>query len=298
MSMSFCLGERTSDLMSLGFSIMLVPGNPTEMARDCFAEMVFGKVGPLPWPKIGQDDRAAIMHSSGTTGTTKGIVQTHGNLIAMFELFVRFEASHYKYPAEENVNLAVLPMFPIYGLALFAAGLLTMGTTVVVMQRLDPKKAIRAIDRFKVTHFPVIPPILSALTRAKVKGGQNSSLRSLKQVSSGAAPMNNRYVQEFMWNFLHVDFIQVMLCFFFCIAKRNVHRIKICLRLNTGIRHDRVSCSGDERVQHWEDTAARFAQIVGSKYGGEGGQLEDSIVLAAEKARELLLRGPAIMKGH
>jgi 4-coumarate--CoA ligase len=81
-------------------------------------------------------------------------------------------------------------MAPRYGLSLFAVGLLSLGTTVVVMKRFDVGEAVRAIHRYKVTHFPLVPPIMAALLRAKAAGAL--PLESLVQVSSGAAPLSGR----------------------------------------------------------------------------------------------------------
>ncbi|KAG8086768.1 hypothetical protein GUJ93_ZPchr0010g9636 [Zizania palustris] len=88
----------------------------------------------------------------------------------MVELVVRFEASQYARGACENVYLAALPMFHVYGLSLFAVGLLSLGTTVVVMKRFDVGEAVRAIERYKVTHLPLVPPVMAALVRATAAG--------------------------------------------------------------------------------------------------------------------------------
>ncbi|CAN6319031.1 unnamed protein product [Urochloa humidicola] len=155
-------------------------------------------------PEVGQDDVAAILYSSGTGGRSKGVVLTHRNLIATAELFVRFEASQYAAPACDNVYLAALPMFHVYGLSLFAVGLLSLGTTVVVMKRFDVGEAVKAIDRFRVTHFPLVPPIMAALVHA----AEPRALGSLVQVSTGAAPASSRLINDFVKTFPHVDLIQ------------------------------------------------------------------------------------------
>lgn len=159
-------------------------------------------------PKIRQTDTAAILHSSGTSGPSKGVVLTHANLIASVELFVRFEASQYKEKSWENVYLAALPMFHVYGLSLFAIGLLSLGSMIVVMRRFHVEEAVRAVDEYKVTHFPVVPPILMAIGRANY--GSGCDLRSLRQVSSGAAPLSKKVINDFVKMFPNVDIIQVI----------------------------------------------------------------------------------------
>ncbi|CAI0418740.1 unnamed protein product [Linum tenue] len=203
--------ERATALQdsALGIPFVLVPeSNSGSSLLDAFGGLIGRDVdSDLRPPAIRQQDAAAIMYSSGTTGASKGAVLTHGNLIAAVELFVRFEASTYDFPPQENVYLAVLPMFHIYGLVLFVAGLLSLGSTIVVMKKFDVGEVIKAIERHGVTHFPIVPPILGPLTE-RAKGVCENGLKSLKQVSCGAAPLSGSTVQHFLNAFPHVDFIQ------------------------------------------------------------------------------------------
>lgn len=160
-----------------------------------------------PAAMIQQDDTAAILYSSGTSGGSKGVVITHRNLIASVKLFIQFEASQYENHGWENVYLAAIPMFHVYGLSLFAIGLLSIGSTVVVVKGFNEVEVARAIGRYGVTHFPVVPPILSALVRMKREG--RFDFGSLKQVSCGAAPLTEKTIRDFVESFPHVDFIQV-----------------------------------------------------------------------------------------
>ncbi|ONM00379.1 4-coumarate--CoA ligase-like 3 [Zea mays] len=171
-----------------------------------FRELLLLDSEPLPGPSVGQDDAAAILYSSGTGGRSKGVVLTHRNLIATVELFVHFEASQYAAPACDNVYLAALPMFHVYGLSLFAVGLLSLGSTVVVMKRFDAGEAVKTIRRFKVTHFPVVPPIMAALVHTTKPAAM--PLECLVQVSTGAAPSSRRLIDDFVKAFPHVDLIQ------------------------------------------------------------------------------------------
>lgn len=218
LSLVFSSSDKVAALDQFGVPIVAVPN---DLSYDSAHYPVFHKFSSgsprVAWrPAIRQRDTAAILFSSGTSGSSKGVVLTHSNLIAMVELFVRFEASQYKKESWKDVYLAAIPMFHVYGLSLFAIGLLSLGTTIVVMRRFDAQAAARTIARYRVTHFPVVPPIMTALIRAKDVHGYD--LRSLKQASSGAAPLSKQLIQDFLWRFPHVDFIQVItigfLCFF------------------------------------------------------------------------------------
>nr|QTO31277.1 4-coumarate-CoA ligase [Ocimum kilimandscharicum] len=192
----------------------LVVGVPEVLDLSCenvnssvFCKLISSDPEMAPRPRIKQQDTAAILYSSGTTGKSKGVMLTHGNFIAMIELFVRFEASLYDYPSTANVYLAVVPMFHVYGLSLFVLGLLSLGSTVVTMRKFDGDEMVRAIDRYGVTHLHAVPPILVALTK-RAKNGDGSGFRSLRQVSCGAAPLSEKSIVELVEALPHVDFIQ------------------------------------------------------------------------------------------
>ncbi|CAA0820433.1 4-coumarate--CoA ligase-like 6 [Striga hermonthica] len=172
-----------------------------------FHNLVSSDPNLAPRPKITQQDVAAILYSSGTTGRAKGVMLTHGNFISTVELFMRFEASLYSYPPMDNVYLAVVPMFHVYGLSLFAMGLLSLGCTVVTMRKFDVDEMVRAIHKYGVTHIHAVPPLLMALTRRAKRDG-NNGFRSLKQVSCGAAPLSEKSISDFNEALPHVDFIQ------------------------------------------------------------------------------------------
>ncbi|CAL1399536.1 unnamed protein product [Linum trigynum] len=208
----FASPERATALRDspLGIPFVAVPELSSDsFLFDAFRGMIARDVDSDFTPPAGirQQDAAAIIYSSGTTGASKGAVLTHGNLIAAVELFVRFEASTYDFPPWENVYLDVLPMFHIYGLVLFAAGLLSLGSTIVVMKKFDVDEAIKVIERHGVTHFPIVPPILGPLVE-RAKGVCENGLKSLKQVSCGAAPLSGSTIQHFLNTFPHVDLIQ------------------------------------------------------------------------------------------
>lgn len=212
-NVGFTLIHRVDELISLGIQPVSVPENvehDIEKVRYAmFYKLISGDHNlVLRRTVIRQDDTAAILYSSGTTGASKGVVLTHRNLISGVELFVRFEASQYEFRPEDNVYLAVVPMFHIYGLTLFTMGILSLGTKIVVMKKFSVDEMVRCIDRYEVTHFPGVPPLVSALTRAG-KGVFGRRLTSLKQVSCGAAPLSTRTIEEFMRCFPQVDFIQV-----------------------------------------------------------------------------------------
>ncbi|PPS16997.1 hypothetical protein GOBAR_AA03577 [Gossypium barbadense] len=77
--------------------------------------------------RVYQDDAATLLYSSGTTGASKGVISSHGNLMALMQSF-----SHLSNPDEgEQTHICAVPMFHIYGFGAFAIGKLTQGSKVV-----------------------------------------------------------------------------------------------------------------------------------------------------------------------
>ncbi|XP_062087123.1 probable CoA ligase CCL5 [Humulus lupulus] len=151
-----------------------------------------------------QSDTAAILYSSGTTGTSKGVVLTHSNLISIMAL-LRWTVDVTK--AKKDVFLCFIPMFHIYGLAFFALGLFCCGTTTVLMERYELKSMLEAIQTHKVRNIPAVPPVILGLVKhaGRFSAGGVGDLSSLRRVSSGAAPLGKELIGAFRERFPWVE---------------------------------------------------------------------------------------------
>ncbi|KAI8547009.1 hypothetical protein RHMOL_Rhmol07G0163200 [Rhododendron molle] len=276
-TLAFTLPDCLGKFHQLGIRAIAVPETGgfdlKQMGVPDFDKLI-GERNPIsvPRPVIRQEDTTAIMYSSGTTGTCKGVVLTHRNLISMIELFVRFEASQYGYSSEENVHLVVMPMFHIYGLSHSVLGLLSLGSTVVVMRKFDADEMVTAIGRYRVTHFTAVPLLLVALT-AKAKSVEGTVWKSLKQVCCGAAPVTRKSIEDFVQTLPHVDFIQGYgMTESTAVGSRGFNTGKCRKHISMGL----MAPNMEARVVDW---------VTGS-------------FLPPGTSGELWLRGPAIMKGY
>lgn len=146
----------------------------------------------LPHVHVEQSDTAAILYSSGTTGVSKGVVLTHANLITIMKLLCwSADVS----TAQDDVFLAFIPMFHVYGLMFFGFGLLCVGVTTVLMQKYDFQAMLVAIEKHKVNNIPAVPPVIHSLVKHASKDG--CDLSSLRRVGSGAAPLSKEMSLEF-----------------------------------------------------------------------------------------------------
>lgn len=131
----------------------------------------------------------ALPYSSGTTSLPKGVMLSHRNLVANI---VQMNAT--LQDQEDEVALAVLPFFHIFGLQAVMGNRLAQGHTIVTMPRFDMKRALELIEKFSVTQFYVVPPIVLGLSQSPLV--DNYKLSSLRKVLCGAAPLGVHLTNE------------------------------------------------------------------------------------------------------
>ena len=145
---------------------------------------------PLAQVPIDVHDQVVVLpYSSGTTGLPKGVMLTHHNLVA--NLAQSEPALSY---GENEVALAVLPFFHIYGMQVLMNSLLSNGVTIVTMPRFDMIEGLGLMEKHGVTQFFAVPPIV--LGFAKHPAVDDVNLSSLKKIFSGAAPLGADLAQE------------------------------------------------------------------------------------------------------
>jgi acyl-CoA synthetase (AMP-forming)/AMP-acid ligase II len=135
-------------------------------------------------PEVNVDpgDVAVLPYSSGTTGTAKGVMLSHRNLVAAISQGLPLLDA-----GPDDVGLAVLPFFHIYGMVVTLAGSLHLGATVVSMPRFDLDGFLEAIQRYRASVLYLVPPMVLAL--AYHPDVEKYDLSSVRIAGSGAAPL-------------------------------------------------------------------------------------------------------------
>ncbi|EFJ32205.1 hypothetical protein SELMODRAFT_143817 [Selaginella moellendorffii] len=153
---------------------------------------------------IRQSDPAALLYSSGTTGLSKGVVISHGNLIAAM-------AVQNQVPEEMDrgdTNVVLFPMYHIGGLMWLCCGAIMGGPTFVLLQRYGLADLLRAVERHGANKITSAPPVaLDLLHSAQTV---RYDLRSLRALICAAAPLSKETIQGLMIKFPHLEmFIQM-----------------------------------------------------------------------------------------
>ncbi len=135
---------------------------------------------PATLDRSGPHDPALIGYTSGTTGSPKGAVLTHANLLAGSEA-VRLA---WRWTSSDRLVLA-LPLFHVHGLCVGLHGTLLAGASAVLLPRFDVDAVLDAAGEHEASLFFGVPTMYHRLARsARVR-----ELATLRLCVSGSAPL-------------------------------------------------------------------------------------------------------------
>lgn len=140
----------------------------------------------LPAPDVSFDPAshvAVLPYSSGTTGKPKGVKLTHANLVANVAQIRPLQGI-----VADDVILAVLPFFHIYGMTVLLNAALLGRASLVVMPKFDLQQFLGNIQEYKISYAFIAPPVAVALAKHPIVDEYDTS--SLHTILSGAAPLD------------------------------------------------------------------------------------------------------------
>jgi len=135
------------------------------LSLEDLAEVLDQAPDKLPSVALGLDDILQIVFTSGTTAEPRGVVITHGNVLANIAPLEREMRAYLKY--ERFVHplrfLNLLPLSHVFGqfLGLFLPPLL--GATVIFQDELKPSEVVNTIRRDRVSVLVSVPRVLQSL---------------------------------------------------------------------------------------------------------------------------------------
>ncbi len=139
---------------------------------------------------------AVLQYTGGTTGLPKGAMLTHGNLTAATAQIMSTTDGKPRVLEEGKERLlAVLPLFHIYALTINMLFGLRIGAELVLHTKFELAAVIKEIDARKITMFPGVPSMYSAIIHYADIGQYD--LSSLKYCGSGGAPLPVEVNQRF-----------------------------------------------------------------------------------------------------
>lgn len=151
--------------------------------------------------RVNQDDTAALLYSSGTTGKSKGVMITHRNLIALAHTYrLRFGL--------EQRTVCTIPMCHVFSFGGFATSYIALGWTTVVLPKFEMSKLLSAVEVHRPTHLTLVPPMVVGMVNGAKEINSKYDVSSLHTVVAGGAPLSREVIEKFVRNYPNVKVLQ------------------------------------------------------------------------------------------
>jgi long-chain acyl-CoA synthetase len=133
------------------------------------------------WKRPTAEEVFELVFTSGTTGTPKGVMLAHDNVIASIESFHRIV------PRMEHRIVSLLPLSHLLEQAVALYYALDVGADVLYVRSRNPRVIFDALRDHRVTSMVVVPQILdlfwSAIEREIAKQGRTATVDRLRRVA-------------------------------------------------------------------------------------------------------------------
>ena len=181
--------KKKKDLQKAGHWPLSIPREPW---IHRFADLAKTSGGSTQTP-TNPDEVAVLQYTGGTTGTPKGAMLTHRNLVANAVQCAAWFVTGAQGP--ERV-LGAIPLFHVYGLtAVMLLSIVKGGEVILYPNPRDIGAILKLIHKTKPSLFPGVPTMYIAILRHPNLAKYD--LRSVRVCVSGAAPLPNEVRKQF-----------------------------------------------------------------------------------------------------
>lgn len=134
---------------------------------------------------VNQEDIAVLGYTGGTTGTPKGAILTHRNLVAQSAITLSWFTEK---ELGKDVFMGALPLFHSFGLTCVMNTAVHSGAAMVLVPNpRDLSSVLAAAHKHRPTIFAGVPTMYAGINNFPNLGKYD--LRSIKGCTSGAAPL-------------------------------------------------------------------------------------------------------------
>jgi len=167
-------------------------GVPLVIESDWEKQINRDPVAEIPSDGTSAGDLAALMFTSGSTGQPRGVMVTHGNIIANTDSII----AALSLTSSDRV-MAVLPFHYCFGTSLLHTHLRVGGSIVIDNRFLYPEAVLRRMNETRCTGFAGVPSHFQILLRKSGLGKMNfPHLRYVQQAGGHLAPVFLRELRE------------------------------------------------------------------------------------------------------
>jgi long-chain acyl-CoA synthetase len=180
------------------------PGAPPSSAASLglpegwlhFGELLAGGGNP-PRVEIDPQDPALIIFTGGTTGTPKGAVLSHANLVASTTACCAWgEGLTRLTPLPERYVMAVLPLFHVYGHICCLHYAIYNAATMHLVPRFELEEFMQilaGVDR--ISFFPAVPTLIRAVV-SHPRAAELQLDRKIALFNNGGGPMPLEVIEQ------------------------------------------------------------------------------------------------------
>ncbi|WP_369308882.1 class I adenylate-forming enzyme family protein [Providencia rettgeri] len=148
--------------------------------------------------QVNGDDPAVIIFTSGTTGTPKGAVITHKNILSAVYAYQQTLKL-----TENDKTILAVPIYHITGLSAILALFIHIGGKIFLHKKFNAEDMISTIAKEKITFLHGSPTVFILLIQ-KIKENKSINLdkfNSLKMIACGAGHLNEGTIKELSYIF-------------------------------------------------------------------------------------------------
>ncbi len=267
------LGEYMPSIKArLGKMLGKIPSHKVERKPNiCFFQELLRKYPANP-PKVAIDpkeDLVALQYTGGTTGTSKGAMLTHLNLVSNAVSC----AAWLRGTTGGETFLTVLPLFHIYGMTTGMNAPIFLAGKMVMLPKFDIKTTLESIAKHRVSVFCGAPTMYSMLLAHPEM--MKYDCTSVRFCISGSAPLPPEVQKKFM------EATGGVLVEGYGLTESSP--VTHCNPLDKSMKTVNVGSIG----LPWSDTDAKIVDM-------ETGTKE----LSVGETGELMVKGPQVMKGY
>lgn len=165
--------ERSLPFDGIEPGVLILHGLPAEEKAD--------KLAPA---SCEENDVAVLFATSGSTGTPRFVMVSHGNLIANTEAITRSQSL-----SNDERAMLILPLSYCFGASILHTHLYQGGGVVFDRRFMFPDKVLHAIDKYACTTFAGVPTVFNILLRrSNIRSIAMPTLRRFLQAGGSLAP--------------------------------------------------------------------------------------------------------------
>lgn len=145
----------------------------------------------VPYADAEQSEAAILLYTSGTTGSPKGAVLTHGNLLACGASLSKVQ----EISPGDHVGTA-LPLFHVFGQASVMASVQHVGASLSLLRRFDAVRMLELAVAHQLTTMAGVPTMWNEMLQADTSVTADD-LPDLRYFLTGGAPLPHAVRREF-----------------------------------------------------------------------------------------------------